>query len=113
MSNRRKIRAPLPATFLRRPAGTRATYWNGERAQAARVRLRVADAPAFPGYWAREHVGTIRRAVRVVYGGRRFYLDDEDGSGWRKVTTGHGSPGWPSRSLFGTEVQHAAERGKR
>ena len=28
-----------------------------------------------------------------------FYLDDEDGRGWRKVTEGRGSPGYGHRSL--------------
>lgn len=98
MSNRRKLRPLLPQTFLSRPAGNPATKWNYEPATAVRVRVRVADAPQFAQYWARPHIGTIRQAVRVTYGGCTFYLDNEDGSGWHKVTNG-GGPGLPYRDL--------------
>lgn len=77
---------------------TERTRWNGEPCRAERVTVTVADDPAFPGYWARDLVGTRRRAVRVDYGGQTFYLDDEDGSGWAKVTSG-GGPWSPHRSL--------------
>lgn len=103
MSNRKKLRKPLPLSFLSRPPHVAATYWNGERCRAERVRLRVADGP-HPQYWARDLIGTVRDAVRVRYGSRTFYLDNEDGTGWTKVTTGFGSPGMPSKSLYGTEV---------
>jgi hypothetical protein len=93
MSNRRKLRQPMPVTFVDRNQGR----WNGERVAAVRVRVVVADAQ-FPEYWARELVGTERAAVRVTYHGRVFYLDDEDGSGWHKVTHG-GGPGLPHRDL--------------
>lgn len=96
MSNRRRTQAPLPASFVTKHPGT---YWNGEHAEATRTFVRVADSGRFPEYWAREHVGTVRAAVRVQYGGRTFHLDDEDGSGWRKVTEGRGAPSWPHRDL--------------
>lgn len=96
MSNRRRPKSPVPRRFSRgRPAG----YWNGEPADVARVLVRVADSGRFPQYWAREFVGQVRAAVRVRYGGRTAYLDDEDGRGWRKVTEGRGSPSWPHRDL--------------
>jgi hypothetical protein len=72
--------------------------WNGEPCQARRVTAVVADSIFFPLYWAREFVGTRRKAVEVTYGGRTFYLDDEDGSGWAKVTAG-GSPAHSHRGL--------------
>jgi hypothetical protein len=75
------------------------TNWNGEPAEARRVSVVVADDGRFPAYWARELVGTVRAAVEVTYDGRTFYLDDEDGSGWAKVTVGQGSPRWGHRSL--------------
>jgi hypothetical protein len=86
------------------------TYWNGERCPAVRVRLAVGPPPKglHPEYWAAYHIGQIRDAVRVDYNGRTFYFDDEDWSAWAKVTDGRGSPGWPSRSLYGTEVGPAA-----
>ena len=48
------------------------TYWNGEPCAARKVRVIV---------------------------GETFYLDDEDGAGWDKVTVGRGSPRWPHSSL--------------
>lgn len=82
------------------------TYWNGEPCHAVRVQLRVSAPPQglHPQYWAAEHIGQVRPAVRVVYGDQTFYIDDEAGAGWAKVTTGHGSPAVGSRSLYGTEV---------
>ncbi|MBE4790308.1 hypothetical protein [Streptomyces caniscabiei] len=74
------------------------TQWNGEPCTAMRVSVVVADSKFFPGYWAREFIGTRRDAVLVEYGGSAFYLDDHDGSGWNKVTHG-GSPRWGHRDL--------------
>lgn len=82
------------------------TWWNGEPAVARKVQLQVGMPPAglHPQYWAAGLVGMIVDAVRVEYGGTVFYLEDEDGDGWRKVTVGRGGPRWPSASLYGTEV---------
>lgn len=74
------------------------TRWNGEPCQARRVTAIVTDDERFPMYWARHLVGTRRKAVEVEYSGETFYLDDEDGSGWNKVTHG-GSPHWAHSSL--------------
>jgi hypothetical protein len=75
-----------------------ATYWNGQRTPARKVRVRVGPAER-ETHWHYGLEGTERDAVEVTYGDRKFYLDNEDGSGWRKVTTGHGGPRWPSASL--------------
>ncbi len=79
------------------------TFWNGEPTPAERVVVRIADAPEFAHYWAREQglVGTMRRAVKVSYGQQVFYLDDEDpdGCGWAKVTRGGGGPEYGHRNL--------------
>lgn len=76
-----------------------AAYWNGLPTLASRGTAIVADAPQFPAYWAKADgiVGQRIPVVRVVldgvnYGGGVTYLDDRDGSGWAKVTTGRGSP---------------------
>jgi hypothetical protein len=74
------------------------TKWNGEPCQARRVTAIVADNGVFPMYWARHLVGTRRKVVEVTYAGETFYLDDEDGSGWNKVTHG-GSPHWGHSNL--------------
>jgi hypothetical protein len=82
------------------------TFWNGEPAEARRVVLVVADAPDFPAFWARAEgiIGQERYAVEVLSGNAPegsfpFYLDDDNGSGWHKVTGGHGSPRWGHRDL--------------
>lgn len=74
------------------------TRWNGEPCQARRVTAIVTDDGTFPMYWAREFAGTRRPVVEVTYGGQTFYIDDWDGSGWAKVTTG-GSPHHPHSSI--------------
>ncbi|MET7477972.1 hypothetical protein ABZT17_26895 [Streptomyces sp. NPDC005648] len=75
------------------------TQWNGEPCVATQVTVIVADDHVFPLYWARDFVGTRRKAIEVQYGDQTFYLDDEDGSGWDKVTHG-GSPAWGHRDLI-------------
>lgn len=74
------------------------TEWNGQPCRAERVTVVVADNPNAPAYWARDLVGTSRKAVRVDYDGQTFYIDDEGGAGWAKVTAG-GSPRHPHRNL--------------
>jgi hypothetical protein len=68
------------------------TYWNGEPAQAVRGLAVVADVPEMPLHWAKDLVGQRIPVVLMDYNSQRFYLDDRDGSGWRKVTAGRGSP---------------------
>lgn len=77
--------------------------WNGQPARARRVTVRVGDSP-LPSWWCAKLAGQTRDAVEVHYGGRRFFLDDVDGSGWRKVTDGHGSPRMASRLLPDTST---------
>jgi hypothetical protein len=75
------------------------TYWNGEETPARKVRVKVGR-PLLPTWWCAKHEGTTREAVEITYGGHKFYLDnEEDGSGWKKVTEGRGSPNQYSRSL--------------
>lgn len=74
------------------------TRWNGEPCTARQLTAVVADNIDFPAYWARHLVGTRRDIVEVVYGGSTFYLDDEAGEGWHKVTHG-GSPRWAHSNI--------------
>jgi hypothetical protein len=74
------------------------TYWNGEPAECRIVRVVVGPAP-LESWWCAKLAGTVRDAVRVDYNGDTFYLDNEDGRGWTKVTSRRGSPFAPSRSL--------------
>jgi hypothetical protein len=79
--------------------GTEKTYWNGEPTPARIVRVIVGRSPV-DTWWCARLAGTERQAVEVDYNGDKFYLDnEEDGSGWRKVTAGHGSPQWGHSSL--------------
>lgn len=82
------------------------TYWNGLPTEAICGTAVVADDGRFAQYWARREnlVGLRIRVVRVVldgvnYGGGIEYLDNRYGSGWRKVTEGHGSPNVGHRSV--------------
>lgn len=76
---------------------TQRTWWNFEPADAKRVRVIVGTAPS--GWWCADLKGQERAAVRVDYDGSSLYLDNEDGSGWAKVTAGRGSPRVPHKSL--------------
>jgi hypothetical protein len=91
---------------------TEGTFWNGLPTEATRGTAVVADAPQFPLYWAKREgiIGQRIPVVRVVldgvnYGGGVDYLDDRDGSGWRKVTEGHGGPRWPHS---GVEIEEGS-----
>lgn len=83
-----------------------ATFWNGMPTKALRGSAIVADDGQFPAYWARTE-GLIGQRIPVVlvvldgvnYGGGTDYLDNRDGSGWRKVTEGRGGPRWPHRNI--------------
>ena len=74
------------------------TYWNGEQCQARKCSV-IVGAVERPTWWCAGMEGTTRKAVRVDYGDQHFYLDDEDGGGWMKVTVGKGSPQWGHKSL--------------
>ncbi len=70
------------------------TYWNGEPAKCRKVRA-VVGKPELPTWWSAGLEGTVREAVEVCYAGETFYIDNEDGRGWWKVTSGMGG------SLYG------------
>lgn len=75
------------------------TYWNYQPTSARKVRVIVGPSPV-KTWWCAELEGTERAAVEVSYpGGKPFYLDNEDGSGWAKVTRGRGGPEWGHSEL--------------
>lgn len=76
------------AHILVTPAEER-TYWNGEPTPCRKVRVIVGTVP-IATWWCHGLTGTEREAVEVTYGEQTFYLDNEDGSGWAKVTRGRG-----------------------
>ena len=80
------------------------TWWNGEPTPCRRVRV-IVGKPPMPTWWCADLEGKERNAVEVSYGGRVFYLDDDEGpaergtpspyragQGWWKVTLGQGGP---------------------
>ena len=94
---------------------TLGTFWNGEPTPARRVRVVVGAPPEdMPGHWlhATGLIGTIVDAVEVEYPAwpGPMYLYDEDGSGWRKVTEGHGSPRYGHRNIPVERVLGPAQR---
>jgi hypothetical protein len=76
--------------------------WNGESCEARRVLIRVGDCP-FPQGWYKELVGTEMRAVEITYGGEVFFIADENGNGWHKVTVEGGGPHWSHKSVTCSE----------
>lgn len=74
------------------------TFWNYEPTPARKVRVIVGKS-ARQTWWCADLEGTERAAVEVNYHGEKFYLDNEDGGGWRKVTHGRGGPDWGHSSL--------------
>lgn len=101
MSNRRKPATPATPTEVKG-----STYWNGLPTHAEKGTAVVAAAPEFPNYWAARE-GLIGQRIEVVmvvldgvnYGGGISYLDDRNGSGWHKVTAGHGSPAYGHKDV--------------
>lgn len=93
------------------------TFWNGEKATCRPVHVRVL-AGGHPNPWYAPHVGEVLSAVEVrrlvrheLYGGQSvhtFYIDNDGGQGWQKVTSGHGSPAYGHRSFGLVEVVRGA-----
>lgn len=74
------------------------TFWNGEPCEARIVNV-IVGKPLKPTWWCAEFEGKKRKAVQVAQHGQTFFMDNEDGSGWRKVTEGKGMPNYPHSSL--------------
>lgn len=83
------------------------TYWNGEPCEARLVEVIVGKPPR-PTWWCADLEGQTRKAVEVDYHGQKFYLDNDDGSGWHKVTVGRGSPNFFHASIPITRVLPSA-----
>ena len=62
--------------------------WNDEPVQARRVVVIVGEARS-RGYWSEHLVGQQRNAIEVkTHRRERFFLDDEGGTGERKIASG-------------------------
>lgn len=92
------------------------TYWNGLPTPARKVvgTVRAWQDGDPPQAWWRDLVGQRIEAVEVVLdgvnsGGGTTYLDDRDGSGWAKVTVGHGGPRWPHGNVPLIDVEDRSD----
>lgn len=76
------------------------TYWNGEPTPCRKVTVRLPNTSEFPHFWGNDLLGTEQPAVLVEYADdMKYLLWDGDGSGWRKVTEGKGSPAWGHKEV--------------
>lgn len=97
-SLRRKSKRSLILHLTAKAARQPPTYWNGEPTPCRRLVVRVGTVPKST-WWCAGLEGTEREAVEVSYGREVFYLDNENGSAWAKVTLGYGGPEWGHKSL--------------
>jgi len=74
------------------------TFWNGRPCRARIIHVIVGKALR-PTWWCANLEGRVRKAVEVTQHGQTFFLDNEDGSGWLKVTVGKGMPNFGHSSL--------------
>lgn len=65
--------------------------WNYEPCEAHCGTVIISESP-LDSWWCAELKGQRRKCVRVTYHGDVFFLDDEDGSGSRKVFELGGGP---------------------
>jgi hypothetical protein len=78
-------------------------YWNGEPAQFKAVLYRVLE-PETKTWWTISHVGEIRQAIQINYGGETWIIDNQHGDGYYKVTAGQGSPRCGHKSITDYEI---------
>ncbi len=67
-------------------------YWNGEYTAVITCVLYEVTRSSNPNHWQNMFVGNIRQAVKINYSGQTWYIDNEHGDGYYKVTKGQGSP---------------------
>lgn len=79
------------------------TYWNGSETPARKCKAKIGASPRST-WWCANMQGEVIDAVEIKYGGDTFYIDNRDGDGWWKVTTGKGSPIWNHSAIPLAEV---------
>lgn len=72
--------------------------WNYEDCEA-QTGTAIVGKSRRPTWWCAGLEGFRRKCVKVVYNGGVFFLDDENGSGSRKIFTEDGGPGSGHKSL--------------
>jgi Fe-S cluster assembly scaffold protein SufB len=66
-------------------------YWNGQpTAQFEGVTYEVTHIERTPLHWQNSLVGTRRQGLRIEYEGHTWYIDNENGEGFYKLTEGKG-----------------------
>lgn len=61
------------------------TLYNDIPVVAKRCMIQVANSVKYPKFLT-SIVGTVRQAVEVIVDNRKVYLDNENGTGWIKLT---------------------------
>lgn len=74
-------------------------FWNGEPCKFYAIRYLIQEVLNSPYHWQNKYIGTYRQIIRVEYGEQFFYIDNEHGSGYYKLTEGEGSPQYPHNSI--------------
>lgn len=81
--------------------------WSGYKCKARRVIIEVGEA-RLPTFWYAPFVGQEMRAVEITtthpFPEETFYIADEDGNGWHKVTVEGGGPHWGHLSVNAARV---------
>lgn len=87
--------------------------WNGQPCDVKVIRIVMngtEDNPVL--FWGKAFYGMERQALLVTQGSSQFVIDNEDGTGWLKVTVGMGSPSYGHRSIFGYTIVSTGEKPK-
>ena len=73
-------------------ANTEKGYWNGEPALFSACKVILKECELTPLHWQNAFVGKERECIEVIYNNESFLIDNENGTGFYKVTQGMGSP---------------------
>jgi hypothetical protein len=96
-----------------KPLFTEKGYWNGEpSATFTACIVKLNGDAAHPLWWHNAFAGTERQAIEITYGGETWCIENQNGTGFYKVTTGMGSPGCGHFSLSGHEVVRYIPKGE-
>ena len=86
-----RVLALLFAELFAEDVNAQQPRWNGEKCHAVLGSVVIGKAVR-PTWWCADLAGERRACVRVTYKGDMFYLDNDDGSGYRKVFEQGGGP---------------------
>lgn len=79
--------------------------WQNEQCDVKVLKIKILPSPEDPVcYWGKVFYYQERQALLVTQGSQQFLIDNEDGTGYLKVTVGLGSPSYGHRSIFNYEI---------